>query len=562
VNLGLDEIWDPTAGTQIPPEEDRPTSYEIQRTKQLLITVAKRKLEALRLYEPLPTAERFHSCKAPEVLVYGSNRAGKSLATLAEAARALTGQDPYDKYPKRDGRCIFVAMSGKLIAEKIYRTLFRAGAFKVIRDPYTKEWRVFKPRDPVDEVHAKMAKPVPPLIPPRFIAEIAWENRAQQIPNVVRLTNGWEILFLTNGMEPLTSIDIDLAIFDEEIANALWYSETAARLIDRGGRFIWGATPQYATETMFDLYQRSEDSDTAPVRGFYMNIYENHYLSEANVKTFVEKFEGSDYDRTVRVEGHFAMIGYRVYSEWNAATHLVEPFAIPPSWTRYLAIDPGYDVTAVLLGAVPPDDDDDWKGSLILYRELYLKKCGLSQFGDAMQRSTKGENFETFIIDHEYSRQTDQSTGKVREQLLAEALEEVGVRPMNFGTPFFVWGSTDHDAGRLQVIEAMRIGKTGRPRLRAFKGCLPSFDDEIAKYVYSRDKDGTMLKKPKTRHDHLMDCMRILVASDPQYVHPKKHGRFFGGPKQYLQQKQRLRQQHAMERGETSRFYVHMGPGP
>lgn len=559
-----DELWDPTSGTQIPKPPPRMSLYEIERTKKILRALHNRKLEALSLYKPMPQAQKVHRCRAPEVLVYGSNRSGKTTTTMIEVARAVTSQDPYKKYPEKDGRCYLVALSAKIVAEALYRKLFRAGAFKIIKDTRCDppQWRIYNPNDPWDRENKRAAKPAPPLIPPRFVREIGWENKAQQVPNVIRLTTGWEMLFFTDNMDPPTSVDIDLLVFDEEITRPAWYSEGAARLVDRQGRFLWSATPQAATEQMFDLYQRSdttgEDPDAKAV-AIKMHIDQNPYLPKEAVSELKEKFAGSPYDMQVRIEGDFAIMGYRIYPNWHTTTHGIDNMLIPPHWCRYAVIDPGHDVTAVLFAAVPPDDDENWGGHVILYDELYLKKCDLTTFADAMEAKQRvGQTFQEFIIDHQFGRQTDMTTGKTREYLLGKALEAKGVEPVQIGSPFFVWGSNDIDAGIIATRDALNIvPKLGAPRYLRLNGMLPNFDHEIETYRWGRDKNGVMTNKPYGKSDHLMDCLRMLVMRDPKYVKPivAKHRL------SAIERRIAYKRQQAIESGTAGKNYVHMGPG-
>ena len=92
--------------------------------------LAGRKLEALRLYEPMPLQEDFHSCPSSERLLIGGNRSGKSCASFVEDARAATGQDPHDKYPKEDGNIVIVGGNWPHIGLVAYPMLFRLSAFQ------------------------------------------------------------------------------------------------------------------------------------------------------------------------------------------------------------------------------------------------------------------------------------------------------------------------------------------------------------------------------------------------------------------------------------------------
>ena len=87
----------------IPPGSPQLTQFQREELKSLQNELRERKVEALKLYRPNPNQEAFHACTASEVLVIGGNRSGKSLCTFVEDARAVTGQDPYNKYPKENG---------------------------------------------------------------------------------------------------------------------------------------------------------------------------------------------------------------------------------------------------------------------------------------------------------------------------------------------------------------------------------------------------------------------------------------------------------------------------
>ena len=82
-----------------PPPEDTPpdgvTQHAIQQIRDAQAELTGRRLESLRLYRPMPHQEEFHKCMASERIVLGGNRGGKSLAVAVEAARAVTGQDPF-----------------------------------------------------------------------------------------------------------------------------------------------------------------------------------------------------------------------------------------------------------------------------------------------------------------------------------------------------------------------------------------------------------------------------------------------------------------------------------
>ena len=136
----------------------------------------------------MPKQEEFHACTASERLVIGGNRSGKSACTFIEDARAATGQDPYGKYPKEGGNLVIIGKGWTHIGMVVYPMLFKAGAFRIIRDEVTGKWRAFNPN--TDEARKKESKPAPPLIPPRMIKDMSWVQKNAGYLNKAELTNG------------------------------------------------------------------------------------------------------------------------------------------------------------------------------------------------------------------------------------------------------------------------------------------------------------------------------------------------------------------------------------
>src|SRR5262245_60461101 len=79
--------------TEYEKEQDRPPKAELLR----------REAESCRLYEPQPFQEEFHRSPIPTSVMQKANQVGGTLCGAVEVARALTGQDPHNKYPKTNG---------------------------------------------------------------------------------------------------------------------------------------------------------------------------------------------------------------------------------------------------------------------------------------------------------------------------------------------------------------------------------------------------------------------------------------------------------------------------
>lgn len=498
----------------INPPEAYLTNVQLQRMRLLISEYGNRMCEALRLYEPLPEQERFHKSQAKERVIIGGNRSGKTLSAAIEVARAVTGQDPYGKYPKENGRCYCVGDNEKHIGQTMWRKLGRSDpVFKMIRDA-SGVWRAYRPWNEWDRLNYDKAKGMPPLIPPRMIETIAWSNKKENIPTIVRLKNGWELCFFASGAPPQQGADVDLVWMDEEIRNEGWYSEMSARLLDRHGRFLWSATPKVATQQLFQLYERAEDGEQG-VEGFLMPLTDNPHISDAEKLEFAAKL--NDDQRRVLIYGEFALNRMRVYPEFSMDIHGCDAFSVPEDWCKYVIVDPGRQVCAVLFAAVPPDEEH-----VYLYDELYIKSCSAEIFGQRMEDKLGRNNHtsEAFIIDGHEGMKRDVGGGLNIEWQYSEQLASRKITCRRTGSGF-LWGSDNTEAGISSVRSWLHIRPNGKPYLQVMRGRLPNFEWEIKRYNYVPDqKTGLPTDKPIKKMDHMMDNLRYLAAFDPSYVRP------------------------------------------
>jgi hypothetical protein len=550
------------AGITIPSAPKPGVMESLHRAAKLraaLLEYTKRRFEGLRLYEPLPVQNLFHASKAPERLARGSNRAGKTLCAAVEVARAVTNSDPFGKYPPA-GKVLVVGKDGKHLGNVIWDKLFRAGAFDIIRDLDTGEWRAYRPWESLDLERARERKPAPPLIPPRLVRwnEVGWESKRENIPSVVRLFTGWEILFFSSLGKPPQGMTADLGWFDEEIVDPQWYPEVSARLVDRSGRFIWSATPQAGTEQLYDLHERAEKEEmdnvkTRTIQEFVLRLDFNPHISAEQKAALAARL--SDADRKVRVEGEFALHGFRVFPEFSLTTHSCKWFQIPYDWTRYASIDPGRQICAVLFLAVPPPDQDD---HVYIYDELYLPNCSAEIFGQEMRQKAMGQNFHAFLIDHMGSRSVETGSGRSVEAQYAEALKRNNVSSHATGSGF-VWGCTDVRAGVEAVRDWLSVRMDGTPKLRYLDGKARNMVYEIERYWYKRDpQTGMPTDEPVSRgRVHQMANLRYLAMHRPCWVKAKSGAaKLTGAAAAY---KRKLERDRAMHGG--GRKYINLGPG-
>lgn len=533
---------------------DSMTPAAAEKLRKAVLERARRQVEALKLYEPLNAQLQFHMSNARIRLARGSNRSGKTLAAAVEVARAATGQCPQERrYPLTDGRAFLVGKDQRHCGAVMGRKLLRAGAFKIIRDEVTGAWRAFRPWRSEDRARESEARAAPPLIPRRFIRQIAWENKAESIPAVVTLHNGWELNFYSSLGKPPQGSDLDLAWMDEEIVDEDWVPEMSARLLDRKGKLLWSATPQAGTDQLYDLHEKAEEErkkSKPDIEEFLILLDDNPHIGDEEKRLFVEGL--SEEERKVRHGGDFALLSYKVYPEFSMHLHGVDYQDIPHNWCRYMVVDPGHRVCACLFAAVPPPEVGDF---IYLYDELYLRESNAATFALNVSYKAANQKFQGFIIDPNAAVYTDMATGKSVGQQYSEALAERKIFSVATGNNFILAGD-NIDAGTLAVRNLLRRRDNNTPpKLRVLRGVLPNFEWEIKRYHMLRVK-GVITDKPdQKKNNHLVDTLRYLAMCNPRYITPPvKSGPLRGSLASYRAKMERKRQQDGPD-------YVRLGPG-
>lgn len=547
-----------------PPQlQSKPSLTQFQRDsiKELQGELRDRRIEALKLYRPNENQEKIHICRASEILVIGGNRSGKSLCTFVEDARAVTGQDPYGKYPEKDGMLVIIGKDWKHIGLVVVPYLFRAGAFRIIRDEDTGEWRCF---DPAKDAHRKSeAKPAPPLIPPRMVKSTSWVLKSANYMQRCILHNGWEINFFSSEGEPPQGFSCNRCHIDEDINNESWVPEMQARLVDRKGVFTWSAMPHSTNNALLGLKERADASEEAlgeesHIRQFKLRFLDNPYLDQEEKKKSLERWAavGEDVLR-MRAEGDFITDSILVFPNFDMRIHGMDRSElpngqIPHEWTRYAVIDPGHAVTAVLFAAVPPDESF-W----LCYDQLYLRQCNATIFGERFTQKVKDWHFYAFIIDAHGGRLRDIGSGRLPVEQYTEQLIKHGIRSEVTGSSFLA-GCDDIIARGESTRTALHIRPSGTPQLRVLNDACPDLVRELKRYrklVNYVSGTAIVTDKPMTKGEvHLCQCLEYLCAYRPSYHAPPPQN----GEKEPWWVRWQL--ERKKRRGELDPGYVLLGP--
>lgn len=143
-------------------------------------------------------------------------------------------------------------------------------------------------------------------------------------------------------------------------------------------------------------------------------VFENKFLME-NDPEYVKTLENLPEDRKqAMLYGNWDVFDGQYFREFNRNIHVIEPFVIPENWNKYIAIDYGLDMFAVLFIAV------DTEGTAYVYNEIYKSNLIVSEASQMLKSFMRGKNFVDIYAPKDlWSRNRD--TGKSTFELFYES---------------------------------------------------------------------------------------------------------------------------------------------
>lgn len=509
-----------------------------RRFQELAREGMRRECEALRMYRSMPTQLPFHLSKASERMIRGGLRSGKTTAAAVEVASAVTGVPLHDpegneipfQYTRGEPLMVWIIGWDEKHISRIHKKLFKPDLFRIVKDKDTKQWRTWRPWEK-DEVPYEQTKPSPPLIPERFCEPNgwAWDGKVSGCFTLCRLKNGTEIHTFSSGAEAARGEAVHIIWIDEDIKRPEHVAEWQGRLTDKHGRLIWSAWPNSVNEAMVSMTDRAEaqrDRENPDVFEIVLIGSENPYMPQDEIRKRLEGW-GSEVSRS-RDRGEYLRENQLVFPHFNIRVHGVKGTGCPkkladelarlnylpgPDWTNYLAIDPGTAHAAVLFATVPPPEFGD---HVVFFDEIY----GERYLEDALARIISERygklEWEAFIIDDQYARQVQGTSGMSTKVFLAEAFKRFGLKSARTQNGF-AKGSKDTN-GRNAILRGwMQPRSDGTTKMICVEHKTVWLQKQMRLYKLMVQQTEAM-DKVKRKDNDMCDDAAYIAAYDPEWV--------------------------------------------
>jgi phage terminase large subunit len=256
----------------------------------------------------------------------------------------------------------------------------------------------------------------------------------------------------------------------------------------------------------------------------FVNIYapstENIHLPEGYVETILATWSEERIKREIYADED--SFEGQVYTEFRTDLHVIQPFAIPKEWPRYIGIDHGFrNPAAWVWGAM------DYDGVLYIYREFYesewliedICKKGKDKKPSVLQMMQKPGTNPPQYEKIEWAK-IDPSTKSRRNEREGVKLSDYDLYVENLPSDFPL-GTANNDVtpGIDKVKTWLKPSAQGKARIYVFNTCV-NLIDEVSKYRYPElpvNQQGKKAEKenPVKVDDHLCDALRYLVMGLP-----------------------------------------------
>jgi hypothetical protein len=231
-----------------------------------------------------------------------------------------------------------------------------------------------------------------------------------------------------------------------------------------------------------------------------------------------------------------------------------------PEWCRYLSVDPGHTVCAVLFGATPPPELGNYR---VIYDECYLTNADKHIFARNTKAKMRDDTFQDFIIDAHGGRLRELGSGILPKRQYESEMEKLDIRCVARESRFLA-GSDDIKGREEKLREWLALNEHGFPTLLVWIQNCPNLTRELLRFkkkvVRVGGQDVPTDDGNRRGNTHAVEALEYLAAHGMPYVKPKRHVRT-GGIVSRIKEERRRRaaKRAAQHMGEQSN---HRSLGP
>jgi hypothetical protein len=206
-----------------------------------------------------------------------------------------------------------------------------------------------------------------------------------------------------------------------------------------------------------------------------------------------------EHQRKQLLEGNWDINEGAAFPEFNRNIHVVEPYDIPESWTKFRACDYGYgSFTGVVWFAVTPSEQ------LVVYRELYCSKVTASDLADMiLEAEARDGTIRYGVLDSSLWHNRGDTGPSLAEQMNMKGCRW---RPSDRSRGSRVSGKNEIHR-RLQVDEF-----TEQPRLVFFSSCTNTIAQLPSIPLDKKNPEDV----DTNAEDHLYDALRYGIMTRPR----------------------------------------------
>ena len=250
------------------------------------------------------------------------------------------------------------------------------------------------------------------------------------------------------------------------------------------------------------VHEIVEQGEKISTRFIPAKLKDNKFLMESDPGYRKRLMALPEKERKALLDGDWNIFDGMFFNEFKSDIHIIEPFEIPKEWKRYIALDYGLDMFAVLFIAI------DTQNNAYVYKEIHESDLIVSKASNKIKQHTDKIEYRYAPPDL-WNRRND--TGKSATEIFWEngvKLDKCSADRINGWLAVKEWLKPivvkDEQTGELKTTAKLRIFRNCQNLIR----CLPllQHDDKNPNDVATQPHDIT----------HITDALRYFCVSRPK----------------------------------------------